>query len=93
MALSKDDGLTWGDPAVIASKPDHVASGVERTSSEYRIAYPYPFEQVPGRLWITTTQGGLRMVLNEADFVQADMNGAPGSDPPAQPVQQEAATR
>lgn len=57
LALSDDDGKTWSKPAVIASKPGAW------------ISYPYVFEAKPGELWITTMQGGLRVALNEKDFV------------------------
>ena len=35
----------------------------------YWISYPYAFEATPGRLWISTMQGGLRAELSEADFL------------------------
>ena len=58
VSLSDDDGETWSTPEVIARK--------SRTS----LAYPYVFEVEPGRLWITTMQGGVRVELEEADFVR-----------------------
>ena len=33
------------------------------------VAYPCVFEARPGKLWITTMQGGLRVKLHERDFV------------------------
>jgi len=33
------------------------------------LAYPYLFERVPGELWITTMQGGVRVCIDEKDFV------------------------
>lgn len=33
------------------------------------ISYPRVFEHKPGELWVTTMQGGLRIVLREKDFV------------------------
>ncbi|HEX7008960.1 MAG TPA: exo-alpha-sialidase [Phycisphaeraceae bacterium] len=57
IAFSSDEGHTWSDPVVIARKP-----GVS-------LAYPYVFEARPGEIWITTMQGGLRIKLNEKDFI------------------------
>jgi hypothetical protein len=63
MKFSEDDGRTWTDPVVIA-----------RRKSGW-IAYPYLFEVQPGVLWITTMQGGLRVVLREKDFVASPPAG------------------
>jgi len=57
MAFSNDDGKTWSPPVIIARKPG--AS----------LAYPYLFEAEQGVLWVTTMQGGVRVRLREADFV------------------------
>ncbi len=57
LAFSDDDGATWSKPRVIA-----------RQSGKW-LAYPYVFEYQPGRLWLTTMQGGLRLELLEGDFV------------------------
>lgn len=56
IAFSEDDGEGWSKPVVIARQPG--AS----------LAYPYVFELEPGKLWITTMQGGIRLQLKEADF-------------------------
>lgn len=56
IALSDDDGQTWSKPAVIA----------RRTKTS--LAYPYVFEIEPGRLWLTTMQGGVRVEFSESDF-------------------------
>ena len=65
IAFSNNDGVTWTVPHVIA---------VNRTPKGARegtfwISYPYIFEPTPGRLWISTMQGNLRVALNEADFI------------------------
>jgi len=57
MKFSDDDGKNWTEPVVIAK--------VE----EGWLAYPYVFESRPGEIWITTMQGGLRVKINECDFV------------------------
>ena len=48
---------TTGKPVVIARQKNAWLS------------YPRAFERVPGELWITTMQGGIRAVLREKDFV------------------------
>lgn len=53
VAFSDDEGATWSEPVVLARKPG--AS----------LAYPYVFERVPGELWLTTMQGGVRLVFHE----------------------------
>jgi len=56
MAFSNDDGKTWSKPVVIAREEGK------------SLAYPYLYEPEPGTLWITTMQGGVRLLLNERDF-------------------------
>jgi hypothetical protein len=55
VAFSADDGKTWSKPAVVA-----------RVGRNQWIAYPYVFEITPGVVWVTTMQGGARLVLREA---------------------------
>ena len=57
IAFSDSEGETWSKPVVIARKPGA------------RLSYPYVFEYQPGELWITTTQGGVRIMLREKEFV------------------------
>jgi acyl-CoA thioesterase-1 len=64
-AFSENDGVTWTTPQIIAR--NIVAAGVRESNTW--IAYPYLFEPTPGRLWISTMQGGLRAELREADFI------------------------
>ena len=65
-ALSHNDGLTWSIPQVIAVH--RVKSGAREGA--FWISYPYLFEAHPGRIWITTMQGAVRLALNETDFLQ-----------------------
>lgn len=65
LAFSDDDGLTWSTPQVIAVQP----APVGRKESAFWISYPYLFEPAPGRLWISTMQGGLSVALAERDFL------------------------
>jgi len=65
IAFSEDDGLTWSDPKVIAK----IDSNQKMDPPLRRISYPYVFENMPGELWITTMQGGLRVKLKVEDFI------------------------
>ena len=65
IAFTNNDGITWTTPQVIAM--NRVPPGAREGG--YWISYPYIFEVAPGRLWISTMQGDLRAVLNEADFL------------------------
>ncbi|MBI5820409.1 MAG: exo-alpha-sialidase [Verrucomicrobia bacterium] len=65
MAFSEDDGRSWTEPVVVAYDP--LQPG--HKEAEYRLSYPYVFEQVPGELWVTTFQGPLRIKLREDDFL------------------------
>jgi sialidase-1 len=56
-ALSEDEGKTWSKAVVIARLPGKWVS------------YPYVFERQPGELWVTTMQGGLRVVVRERDLL------------------------
>jgi hypothetical protein len=57
LALSDDDGQSWTKPVVIARQPGKW------------LAYPYVFEVAPGRIWLTTMQGDVRVEFNERDFI------------------------
>jgi sialidase-1 len=65
IAFSEDDGATWSDPVVIAHNRDSKEQGSRRW-----LAYPYVFEPEPGRIWLTTMQGGLRIRFDEQDFAE-----------------------
>ncbi|PAW68461.1 MAG: hypothetical protein B9S34_02380 [Opitutia bacterium Tous-C1TDCM] len=72
LAFSENDGVTWTFPQVIAV--NRVPPGAREGA--YWLSYPYLFEPVPGRLWISTMQGDVRAALAEADFL------APTAQPP-----------
>lgn len=65
IAFSANDGVTWTTPQLIAVNP--VQPG-QRESAAW-ISYPYLFEPAPGRIWVSTMQGGLCVALNEQDFL------------------------
>jgi hypothetical protein len=56
IAFSEDEGKTWSKPTILA-----------RQEGKW-LAYPYLFEIEPGRLWITTMQGPVRIEAREGDF-------------------------
>ena len=60
IAFSDDDGHRWSKPEVIAR---------QKGAS---LAYPYVFEIEPGRIWLTTMQGDVRVELHEGDFVDSN---------------------
>jgi len=64
VAFSDDDGQRWSKPIVIAHKHSKPKSKGRRW-----LSYPYIYEHTPGEIWITTMQGGLRVKISEADFV------------------------
>ncbi len=57
VAFSEDDGTTWTEPVVIARRPG--AS----------LAYSYVFEARPGKIWVTTMQGDVRVALDEGEML------------------------
>ncbi len=65
LAFSDDDGKTWTKRLVLSKRsllpgePYYMA----------RQSYPYLYERSPGKFWITTMQGGLRMKIAEADLL------------------------
>jgi lysophospholipase L1-like esterase len=65
LAFSDDDGKTWTKRLILSKRslkpgePYYMA----------RQSYPYLYERSPGKFWITTMQGGLRMKIAEADLL------------------------
>jgi hypothetical protein len=70
VAFSSDEGATWSRPIVVARLPGKW------------VAYPYIFEARPGEVWITTMQGGARVLLHEADFAGPAVPKAAGEPTP-----------
>lgn len=58
LAFSSDDARSWSKPVIVAA--NYAPGG--------RVSYPYLFEREPGELWITTMQGGLRMMIRTDDL-------------------------
>lgn len=65
LAFSEDEGKTWSKPTVLASSQNSSVKGSQRW-----VSYPYVFEKEPGFIWVTTMQGGLRVMIREKDFVE-----------------------
>ncbi|HRK30959.1 MAG TPA: sialidase family protein [Tepidisphaeraceae bacterium] len=59
IAFSNDDAVTWSKPEVVARQAGK------------RVSYPFILEVKPGKVWLTTMQGGLRAELNESGFTGA----------------------
>ncbi|NLX54055.1 MAG: hypothetical protein GXY58_02965 [Planctomycetaceae bacterium] len=72
IAFSSDECATWSPPQVVAAS----------YGDGGRVSYPYLYERRPGELWITTMQGGLRMMINVADLERGTI---PVYEPPPQP--------
>lgn len=58
LAFSEDEGQTWSPPVVLAREQDTWLS------------YPYLFEPEPGRLWLWSYQGDVRVRFAEAEMLQ-----------------------
>lgn len=63
LAFSSDETASWTKPVIVAA--NYAPAG--------RVSYPYIYERKPGELWITTMQGGLRMKINTADLLAAEI--------------------
>ncbi len=64
IAFSKDEGKTWSKPQIVAAR---YAKAGDSWGNRI-LGYPYLYETKPGKLWITTMQGGLRMKIKQADL-------------------------
>lgn len=65
IAFSEDEGKTWSTPKVIAKSYAIQNQDIGKAW----ISYPYCLEINPGELLITTMQGGLRIKVQEEDFL------------------------
>lgn len=65
--FSDNDGKTWSNPKVIAKINNHTPA--DEWNQKAWISYSHVFEINPGVLMITTEGGGLRIKLNEEDFI------------------------
>lgn len=68
ISFSDDDGKTWTTPRVIARYKDYTQPGNSTDSSKW-ISYGHVAELDSGIIMITTESGGLRIKLNELDFI------------------------
>ncbi len=56
LRISEDEGASWGDPVTVA-----------RCDGAW-LSYPHMVEPVPGQLWLTTMQSGLRLNMKVEDL-------------------------
>lgn len=68
IAFSSDEGKTWSTPRIIARYKDYIQPEGNSDSSKW-ISYGHLFELEPGVIMITTEAGGLRIKINEKDFI------------------------
>ncbi len=68
ICFSDDDGKSWTAPRIIAKNLQY--PNQDKMASW--IAYPFVVEPAPGLLWITTMQGGLKISINESDFINQE---------------------
>ena len=59
ISFSEDEGKSWTNPVVLAKVKDR----------KNQISYPYVFEIEPGKIWLTTMYGELRIQFKEEDFL------------------------
>jgi len=70
MMFSEDEGKSWSKPIIIAK--NHLQAKYTLANawdSKKWLSYPLVFEANPGELWITTGHGGLKIKVNEKDFL------------------------
>lgn len=70
LAFSDDDGKNWTSPVVIAKVYKDSLFKFNLWDNKRWLAYPHVFEVHPGKLWITTDFGGVRIEIDERDFAE-----------------------
>ncbi|MPM41079.1 hypothetical protein SDC9_87729 [bioreactor metagenome] len=68
--FSDDDGKTWLTPTVLAKAYNYTPPNDGSWDTSRWLSYPHIFEIEPGILIISTENGGLRIKLNEEDFLR-----------------------
>jgi Neuraminidase (sialidase) len=69
LILSADEGKNWTKPAVIAKNYPYMYY-IAGNEMKRMLAYPYIFEAQPGKLWITTGFGSLKIELQERNYLE-----------------------
>ena len=73
IAISHDEGVSWGAPIVVAADYDR-----ERELPEYiRASYPYLYERRPGELWITAMYGDVRIKIDPSQLSAGEISLPP----------------
>ena len=70
MAFSDDDGKNWTSPVVVAKVYKDDSYVFEQWNTRRWLSYPQVFEVSPGKIWVTTDFGGVRLEVNEKDFTK-----------------------
>jgi len=68
LAFSDDDGKNWTTPVVVAKVYKDDSFVFKQWDTKRWLSYPQLFEASPGKIWITTDFGGVRIEINEKDF-------------------------
>ena len=71
MAFSDNDGKNWSSPVVVAKVYKDSLFKHNSWDSKRWLAYPQIFEVNPGKIWITTDFGGVRIEINERDYAMS----------------------
>lgn len=69
MAFSDDDGKNWTNPVIVAKIYKDDSYQFKQWDTKKWLSYPQIFEAAPGKIWITTDFGGVRVEINENDYV------------------------
>ena len=70
MAFSDDDGKNWTSPVVVAKVYKDDSYVFEQWNIRRWLSYPQVFEVSPGKIWVTSDFGGVRLEVNEKDFIK-----------------------
>ena len=69
MAFSDNDGKSWTTPVIIAKVYKDDSYVFKQWDTKRWLAYPHIFESRPGKIWIMTDYGEVRVEVNEKDFL------------------------
>jgi len=71
MAFSDNDGKNWTTPVVVAKVAKDDSYVFKQWDIKRWLSYPQLFEASPGKIWITSDFGGVRIEINEKDFTKS----------------------
>lgn len=70
VAFSNDDGKSWTTPVIAAKVYKDESYVFKQWDGSKWLSYPHAFEAAPGKIWITTDFGGVRIEINENDYAE-----------------------